>query len=116
MKKILIVDDEKDICDRLKAFLNRRGFEVISVLDGQQAYDIIEEINPDVTLTNIRMPKMSGLEMLKKIKERNPKRCVIMHTACYDKKEEAKALGADGYITKPCRLNKLLNIIMRKIG
>jgi DNA-binding response OmpR family regulator len=109
MKKLLVVDDEQDICDFVKNFLGKRGFNVLSANDGEEAVAAAEKEKPDIILMDIRMPKLDGMGALKKIKEIDPSREVIMVTCVDDleKMEEAKRLGAYDYITKPLVLDEL---------
>lgn len=117
MKKLMVVDDEADICNFVKNFFSRRDFEVTCASNGQEAVDIIEAVSPDITLMDIRMPLLDGIEALRIIKERNPGRRVIMVT-CIDDLErmsEAMRLGSEGYITKPLVLDDLVKTVLEKM-
>jgi DNA-binding response OmpR family regulator len=109
LKKLLVVDDEKDICDFVKNFFGKRGFNVLSASNGEEALPIIEKEKPDITLLDIRMPKLGGIETLRQMKAKDPTREVIMVTCVDDleKMKEAKELGAHDYITKPLVLDEL---------
>jgi DNA-binding response OmpR family regulator len=109
VKKLLVVDDEKDICDFVKNFFGKRGFNVLSASNGEEALPIIEKEKPDITLLDIRMPKLGGIETLRQMKAKDPTREVIMVTCVDDleKMKEAKELGAHDYITKPLVLDEL---------
>ena|SRR3989338_6176735 len=119
MRKIMIVDDEKDICNFVKGFFGARGIEVTCAFDGQEALSVINAINPDLVLMDIRMPNLDGIQTLAKIKETRPQQKVVMVTCVDDleKMDEAKRLGALGYITKPLVLDelekKVLNIFKK---
>ena len=70
--KILVVDDEVDVCDVLRQFLEDEEFEVDVANDGEQALVILDEFNPHCVLLDVRMPGLNGIETLKMIKFRQP--------------------------------------------
>jgi DNA-binding response OmpR family regulator len=109
MVKILVVDDEMDVCDFTKSFFEQRGFEVFTAADGDAALSVVETIRPDIVLLDIRMKGMDGMEVLRHIKEMVPSMIVIMVTAVDDaeKMKEATNLGAKDYVTKPLILEEL---------
>jgi DNA-binding response OmpR family regulator len=117
IKKMLIVDDEIEICEFLKSFFEDRDFKVAVASDGAQALDQMTRFHPEIVLLDIQMPGMDGLQTLKKIKEMHPKVKVIMVTAVesQEKIEEAMRLGADNYITKPLSLEYLEKDVQDKI-
>ena len=103
MVRILVVDDEADVCDFTKSFFEGRGFEVFTAQDGHDAIARLTKVKPDLILLDVRMKSMDGIATLKHIKEISPNTIVIMVTAVdeADKIEEAKKLGARDYVTKP---------------
>lgn len=109
MQKILIVDDEQDICEFVKNFFQERGYEVLTAADGEQALEITKKVSPELVLLDIKMKGMDGIATLKHIKEMNKNQKVIMVTALddQDKISEACKLGACEYITKPLILDHL---------
>jgi len=109
MRKLMIVDDEEDICNFVKQFFGARGFEVTCAFDGKEAVSIINAVNPDLVLMDIRMPNLDGMATLAKIREMRPQQKVIMVTCVDDleRMDEAKKLGALEYITKPLVLDEL---------
>lgn len=116
-KKLLIVDDEVEICEFLKSFFEDRDFKVEVAHEGAQALEQIASFQPEVVLLDIQMPGMDGLQTLKKIKETYPRVKVIMVTAVetQEKIETAMRLGADNYITKPLSLEYLEKDVQDKI-
>jgi DNA-binding response OmpR family regulator len=118
MSKLLIVDDEVEICEFLRSFFEDRDFEVAVANGGSQALEKVDTFHPEVVLLDIQMPGMDGLQVLKKIKETHPKVKVIMVTAVetQEKIEEAMRFGADNYITKPLSLEYLEKDVQDKIG
>ena len=109
MVKLLVVDDEIEICDFVKSFFKERNFEVVTAYNGEEALALVEVQNPDIIILDIRMPVMDGMQTLKEIHKRNKDCKVLMVTAVNDsaKMEEAKLYGAIGYITKPLSLEQL---------
>lgn len=117
-KRMLVVDDEEEICDFLKSFFEDREFIVETAHSGTQAIEKARKFGPHVILLDIQMPEMDGLKALKVIKEENPKTKVIMVTAVetQEKIEESMRLGADNYITKPLSLEYLENDVQEKLS
>ena len=115
--KLLIVDDEVEICDFLKSFFEERNFDVKTASSGQAALDMTEQFKPNVMLLDIKMPGMDGVQVLGNVKKKYPRTKVIMVTALEtrDKIEECLRLGADNYITKPLSLEYLENDVREKI-
>jgi len=118
MKKLLLVDDEVEICEFLKTFFVDRGYDVRTAHSGQGAIDSVNEDPPQLVLLDIQMPGMDGIQALKAIKEAHPSLKVIMVTAVetQDKIEEAMRHGADNYITKPLSLEYLEKDVQEKIS
>ena len=117
MLKLLVVDDEGEICDFLKSFFEERNYNVATANSGEQALDRVKHDKPQVVLLDIKMPGMDGIQTLREIKNKFPKTKVIMVTAIEtrDKIEECLRLGADNYITKPLSLEYLENDVKEKI-
>lgn len=117
MIKILIVDDELEICKLVEEIFKRKGYAVIVATNGHDALTIFEKENPQIVLVDIVMPNMNGIEVLKKIKKRNKETKVLMLTFIDDplKKQEAHSLGANGYITKPFSTENLEDIVSRQV-
>lgn len=109
MPKLLVVDDEHDICDFVKNFFQERGYDVLTALNGDEALAFVKKDHPDLVLLDIKMKGMDGIATLKHIKELDRKQKVVMVTALEDreKMEEACKLGACDYITKPLMLDHL---------
>jgi len=117
MGRILVVDDEIEVCNALKEFIGSKGYEVHTALDGDNAIRKLKAVRPHVVLLDIRMPGMGGIEILKEIKRVHPETGVIMVTAVADQETAVKAveLGAYDYITKPVDLNYLNTVVMVKL-
>lgn len=116
MYKVLVVDDEKNIRERLVTLFpwNEAGFQVIgSAGDGREALQLIEQHNPHVVLTDIRMPEMSGLELAEAIQETYPHIKVLILSAYDDFKyaQDAIRFGVKGYLLKPVMKGEMVEVM-----
>src|SRR5437870_5383570 len=106
---VLIVDDEQTLARSAKAFLADHGYDAEVATSGEKAMELLENLQPDVVFADVRLPGMSGLDLLKRIREFDPVIPVIMLTA-YGSIEgavEAVKLGAFDYVKKPVDLEEL---------
>lgn len=108
--RILLVDDEIDICNTLSHHLTLEGYQCDIALSANNAYELLEKSSYHLIISDIRMPDISGLEMLEQVKTKYPECAVIMMTAMNDRDTAVLALetGAYGYITKPFKSNELI--------
>lgn len=113
--KILIVDDEPDICRALEFLLKREEYNVSSVHSGEDAIDKLNKESFDIVLTDLKMGKVDGMTVLEKAKEISPDTTVIMMTAfaSVESAVEAMKRGAADYIVKPF-LNEEIKLTIRK--
>jgi two-component system NtrC family response regulator len=118
METILIVDDEKNYPRILSAVLEEEGFETLCANSGYEALEILKNSDVDLVLTDMKMPKMDGIELLEKIKDKDQDLPVIMMTAhgTVDKAVEAMQKGAYSYILKPFDNNRLILYVNKAIG
>ncbi|HEY6010228.1 MAG TPA: response regulator, partial [Nitrospirota bacterium] len=114
--KILVVDDEKDICMALKIILTKEGYAVQEAYNGEQALERIRQESFDLIITDIRMEKMDGFEVLKLAQKLSPETAVIMMTAfaSVGSAVEAMRAGASDYITKPF-INDEIRLTVKRI-
>jgi signal transduction histidine kinase len=107
--KILLVDDEKDIREILCLSLVDMGYTVFEAENGVEALCIFQEVQPPIVLTDIKMPKMDGIELLQKLKRENPETEVVMITGHGDMDLAIKSLKyeATDFITKPINVDAL---------
>ncbi|MBU4485418.1 MAG: sigma-54 dependent transcriptional regulator, partial [Candidatus Delongbacteria bacterium] len=115
---VLIVDDQKDMCWSLKQIIEKDGLQTDVAYDGLTALKIIQEKSPDIVLLDLKMPGMSGDEVLKRIKTIDSKKRIVIITA-FSCIKDAVALikdGAYGYLTKPFDNVELLTIIHKAIA
>ena len=116
--KLMVVDNEIDICNFVKSFFETRGFRVSTALNGDEAMLRLAVEKPDIVILDVMMRRATeGLEYLPKIKAALPSAKVIMVTGVDDDDivQEAKKAGADDYITKPLILEYLENTVLAKI-
>ena len=119
--KILLVDDETAITDRLAPFLSRSGFEVQVAVDGMVAFDKIASFAPDMIVLDVLMPKIDGREVLRRLRDAGNWTPVILLTQVGESAERAMALteGADDYINKPFDPNELvarIRTVLRRVS
>src|SRR4030066_1085686 len=114
-KKVLIVDDDERVVQSIAGVLEDEGFQVITAKSGEEAIEIFEQKRPDVTLLDIWMPGMDGIEVLKRLKRMVPDCQVIMISghATISTAMAAVKLGAFDFIEKPLSLDLLLMTIRR---
>lgn len=117
-ENILIIEDDKNTKEGLKKFLEGEKYQVTAFEKGKEAIDYIKQNKVDVVLTDMKMPKMDGLEVLKKTQKISPPALVIILTAygTVENAVEAMKLGAYDYITKPLNLEKLSLVIERALS
>ncbi|MBQ7916532.1 MAG: response regulator transcription factor [Firmicutes bacterium] len=108
-EKILVVDDERSIVDILKFNLQKEGFQVFTGFDGQEALDMFEACTPDLILLDVMMPKLSGYDVCRKVREKSMVP-IIMLTARTEEMDTVLGLelGADDYVTKPFGIRELM--------
>jgi len=116
-KKVLIVDDDERVVQSIAGVLEDEGFQVITAKSGEEAIEIFEQKRPDVTLLDIWMPGMDGIEVLKRLKRMVPDCQAIMISghATISTAMTAVKLGAFDFIEKPISLDKLLITLSRAI-
>ena len=118
-KRILLVDDDREIVDSMQTTLEARGYEILVARDGNQGLAMAERDDPDLVILDMMMPKRSGFLVLEKLRRtrRVPMR-VIMITANEGSRHKAYAemLGVDDYIRKPFGMERLVQSVKRLLG
>lgn len=109
-KRILIVEDEKNIVDILSFNLSKEGYETLEAYDGEAGLQLALEQNPDLILLDLMLPKMNGFDVCRSLRRENRSTPVIMLTAREEETDKVLGLelGADDYITKPFSMRELL--------
>ncbi len=119
-RKILVVDDTKNVQVMISDFLSGQDFEVLTASNGREALDVVHQSEPDLILLDIMMPTMDGYQFISQLR-RESSIPVIMITARQQEADIIRGfdLGADDYITKPFRLRELLvrmRAVLRRVG
>jgi two-component system, cell cycle response regulator DivK len=118
VKKVLVVEDHHDTSFLLCRLLKMEGYEVEHAIDGMVGYNAAESAHPDLIVTDIQMPRMDGIEMIKRIRESNACRQVpIIVMSAYGQRRinDAIEAGADGVVEKPIDLDTFLQTIKSKL-
>ena len=117
-KKVLVVEDHHDTSFLLCRLLKMEGYEVEHAIDGMVGFSTATSEHPDLIVTDIQMPRMDGIEMIKRIREsRSISRTPIIVMSAYGKRliSDAIEAGADAFIEKPIDLDNLLATIKSKL-
>ena len=117
-KKILVVDDEKSICLLLENFLSQ-DYDVVSINDGLEALEWLEQNLPDLIISDIQMTKMDGYEFLANVRQKGFTKHtpIIMLSGKSESKERIKCykLGAQDYLTKPFNPEELEELVKKNL-
>lgn len=115
---ILIIDDDMTALDIVDFLFEDKGFDVVRRADGPSALECIEETNPDIILIDLMMPRMSGQECVKLIREKGIRVPIVAFTAVDDPEvhDEARDAGCNLVLTKPCKPAKLVEHIETLLG
>jgi DNA-binding response OmpR family regulator len=118
-KRILLVDDDREIVESMRIALESSGYEILVARDGNQGLAMAERDNPDLVILDMMMPKRSGFLVLEKVRRSRPVPLrVIMITANEGSRHKAYAemLGVDDYIRKPFAMDRLLDSVDRLLA
>jgi two-component system, NtrC family, response regulator AtoC len=115
VKRLLIVDDEENLRLVLRTFLRRHGYEVEVAASGEEALKLLDSFGPDIVITDVRMPKLGGLDLLSTLKAKGSDATVIVMSAygSHEQALEAISLGAYDYVSKPFAPEEVL-LCLRK--
>lgn len=117
-EKILIVDDQFGIRILLNEVLQKEGYETYQASNGAQALEIVDRYSPDLVLLDMKIPGMDGIEILKRMKQKDPDIRVIIMTAYgeLDMIQEAKELGVLTHFAKPFDIDDIRNAVKQYIS
>jgi CheY-like chemotaxis protein len=118
-KRILVVDDEQDVCESLKSFLGRRGYEATIAVTGLQAVEILAKETFPVVLLDLKMPYFDGWQVLKAVRPDHPDTKFIVVTGFLEPatnssagtEEELRQLGVYDFILKPIRMKEIYEML-----
>ena len=114
-KRILVVDDEPDIVETLRFLVESEGFECITAMDGEDALKKAKELNPDIMILDVMLPKINGYKVCRLLKfDNNYKHIPILMVTARSQEEDrviGEETGADEYITKPFDINTIVEKI-----
>ena len=115
LRRILIVDDEPDILETTRWAFEISGFETLTAASAEEAIDLVYHLRPQTVLIDYKLPKLSGLEVLRAAKQADPKSVAIMITGVASQAEwiesESKRLKADGFLQKPLPLKRIVQMV-----
>lgn len=117
-RKILVVDDDETLCQFLAKRLAAEGLEVVTTLSAAEALALVAREQPDLVILDLVLPRMDGIETLRRIRERGWAGKVVVFTAygTADRAREALALGAREFIGKPFDLDRLIRVVAEQVG
>jgi len=98
--RLLVVDDETSIREVTSAMLAEQGYEVLTAGDGQQALELLAQFRPDLVITDLRMPRLSGYELLEIMHERFPRLPVIVVSGEFSGNDLPPSVAADAFLQK----------------
>ena len=115
--KILVIDDETIIRDLLKEFLSDLGFQVLLAEDGKKGIQLGSDCNIKLALVDLKLPDLEGIQVVKKIREKNPRLRFILLTGypTPQARKQAEQLGTSGFLTKPFKLPELQSLIQKAL-
>jgi len=117
--KILVVDDEPDICEFVQSYFGRRGMQVTAAPSGEKALTVLKDLTPDIILLDVTLGNIDGIEVLKRLREFNQTSKVAIITGqTYSEEEvaEIKKIGATAFINKPLILEELAEVVYSILG
>lgn len=117
-KKVLIVDDQPPVCQSVGRILRKGGCEVAEAFDGEAALAALEKERFDLVIADLMMPRLSGMELLRYVKQHHPEVEVVMITgyASIESAVEATKIGAAGYVPKPFTPQELTSVVEKALA
>lgn len=116
-KRILVVDDDQVSREGVAEVLSDEGYEVAEAADGHEAIALLASFQPDLVLTDLQMPGLDGVGVLRRVKHVSPATPVIIFTAhvLIDAQREAQRLGVQDYLNKPLELDEMLRRVAKAL-
>jgi len=118
MKRILIAEDEPKLREMLSELLTEEGYEVSTAGDGEEAVEQIERLKPDLLLLDIKMPNMTGLDVMEAIRRSQPDLPIIISSAYGKMQSDMTVLTSNvkAYLVKPVDVDELLETVESALG
>ena len=116
MKKILVVDDDESIRELYRADLSDEGYEVGLAVDGRQALVLLESFQPNLVTLDIKLPDIDGIEVLRRIREKNATIPVVLLTAFGEFRQDFNTWASDAYIVKSHDTTELKDTVRKLLG
>jgi two-component system response regulator (stage 0 sporulation protein F) len=116
MKKVLVVDDEESIRELYRADLTDEGYEVELAADGRKALLGLDSFRPDLVTLDIKLPDIDGIEVLRRIREKNATVPVVLLTAFGEFRQDFNTWASDAYIVKSHDTTELKETVRRLLG
>lgn len=114
-KRILLVDDEGGIQLLYREEFEEEGYEVVSAYNGEEALEKFNQELPDLVILDINMPGMSGIEVLRRMKEIHPELPVILSSAYQEYKQDFSTWASEDYIVKSANMDELKDAVKRHL-
>ena len=113
--KVMVVDDDPSVCKTVGLLLEDHGYRPRTFIDAEKAVEAADEESCQIALVDLRMPKIDGVEVVERLKEIDPRMCVLVMTAYpdLDSATETMRRGATDYITKPFKQDELIAAVDR---
>jgi CheY-like chemotaxis protein len=114
LKTVLVVDDDASIVDVLATLLDEEGFAVVRAYDGEQAWGLVQRSPPDLVITDVSMPNLGGLDLIRRMRSVEPCRRtpVILMSAAYRRSAPEGA----AFVPKPFDLERMLSLVERELA
>lgn len=118
MKHIMVVDDERDILTCLHEALSAEGYRVSAAISGAEALDLLARDTPDLIILDLRMPDISGVEVLQKLRRTHPKLPIIVCSALRSYKTDFDIVSGNvsAFLDKPLDLQEMIDTVGRLLG
>ncbi|HUS00583.1 MAG TPA: response regulator [Chitinophagaceae bacterium] len=118
MKKILVVDDNRDILQVVEIVLEIRGYDVKTIWDGKEVIEAVKDYSPHVVLLDVLLGNISGITICNELKSNSETKdlCIIMFSAHANQDNVLKLCPADGFLSKPFDIHNLVDTIEAEMG
>jgi len=117
-KTVLVSEDDRHIASLLQEIIERKGYGVVLTKDGQQAYEEFKRQKYDLVITDLNMPKIDGISLVKLIRETDKQVPIVIITGYGSEKNRAlaKSYGVEKFLTKPCTVKDICEAVENMIG